>query len=505
MNTSHAIKSPWPFRLLFLVLAIFVAFAFQGSRGLYESTEGRYAECGREMLETGRYLEPTLNYQNHWTKPPMTYWAIAGGVRLLGNNEWGVRLYLAMAFVLTGITIYLLGATLWGETTGLLAGLIYISSPFPVMGANSVSTDTLLAFWELLALLFYFKARKSSADSGGTLWIILMWMTWGCAFLTKGPPALLPLIPLAIWHYRSHTKVRLWHFAGVAAFLFIVISWLTILEIRNPGVLSGPLLHEATKPALTEQDRNPQWYQPFQMYLPALTFGAGPWVIYLAFLFVRRRLFNPRQILSEIKRRDIPAFLLLWLLIPLVVFFLAHSRLTLYVLPLYAPIVLALARYLTLTIRPEILLKRTAIIAVATCVFLAAAKGGAARISTDRNMKQAYKFYLESAPGIPLSIVNQATYFGLQFYLNGPMPRLGLDEKRKGIKDMLNESLATAKETSRPMAYFIRKKDKKHIVRLLKKTSLPFEEHKNKFWYIYVVNPPTAKAAAAIPEGSAAK
>ena len=71
-------------RALLIAPAFLAAFAFQGSRGLYETSEGCYAECAREMIESGNYLEPTLGYRPHWTKPPMTYWAIAAGIRLAG-------------------------------------------------------------------------------------------------------------------------------------------------------------------------------------------------------------------------------------------------------------------------------------------------------------------------------------------------------------------------------------------------------------------------------------
>ena len=53
------------------------------------------------MGERGAYLEPTINYRPHWTKPPMTYWAILAGMEILGKNEWGVRLGNAVAFCLT--------------------------------------------------------------------------------------------------------------------------------------------------------------------------------------------------------------------------------------------------------------------------------------------------------------------------------------------------------------------------------------------------------------------
>ncbi|NLF56030.1 MAG: hypothetical protein GX580_00150, partial [Candidatus Hydrogenedens sp.] len=65
--------------LFLLLLAVVLGFAFQGSRGLYESTEGRYTECARQSMAAGSLLEPVLNGEHHWTKPPLTYIVIAAG------------------------------------------------------------------------------------------------------------------------------------------------------------------------------------------------------------------------------------------------------------------------------------------------------------------------------------------------------------------------------------------------------------------------------------------
>ena len=186
------------FWLAIVFLALFAAFSFQGSRGLYETTEGRYAECSREMMERGSYLEPTLDYQPHFTKPPLTYWAIAGGMRLLGPNEWGVRLYNAAAFFLTVLAIAWIGTTLWGKTTGIAAGLIYASSPFPVFGAYAVTTDTLLTLWGISAVLCCIKASRGQSSLKRKTWIVAMWVFFGLGFLTKGPPALILLLPILI-------------------------------------------------------------------------------------------------------------------------------------------------------------------------------------------------------------------------------------------------------------------------------------------------------------------
>ncbi|MFH0910724.1 MAG: hypothetical protein V1918_04375 [Planctomycetota bacterium] len=68
-------------------LAFVSAFACQGSRGLYETTEGRYAECARQTLHTDDWDEPVLNGENHWSKPPFTYFCIMGGMLLAGEKQ----------------------------------------------------------------------------------------------------------------------------------------------------------------------------------------------------------------------------------------------------------------------------------------------------------------------------------------------------------------------------------------------------------------------------------
>ena len=82
---------------------------FQGSRGLWEPDEGRYTNIALRMLQTGDFVVPAFNDDvPHFAKPPFTYWAIAGGISLLGWNEWGARLPNALAFAATIMVVYAL-------------------------------------------------------------------------------------------------------------------------------------------------------------------------------------------------------------------------------------------------------------------------------------------------------------------------------------------------------------------------------------------------------------
>ena len=200
--------------LLLAVVAAIVALSFQGTRGLWLSTESRYAECAREMLDSGRWLEPQLDGQPHWSKPPPTYWAISAGLALLGRNEWGARLYDAAALVAATLAVAALAGAMWDRKTAILAGLIYATSPFPVAAANSVSTDTLLTLWLLLAVLAYWKAVAAAAApqehhrGRSRLWIILMWACVGLGFATKGPPALLVPASIVVFHLIARRRGR---------------------------------------------------------------------------------------------------------------------------------------------------------------------------------------------------------------------------------------------------------------------------------------------------------
>ena len=99
-------RPPW----WLVALLVLLAFAFQGTRGIWEPDEGRYTAAGLNMLETGDWLVPTIDREHaHLTKPPVTYWAIATGIGLLGRNEWGARLPGALAFVGTGLLVFGLG------------------------------------------------------------------------------------------------------------------------------------------------------------------------------------------------------------------------------------------------------------------------------------------------------------------------------------------------------------------------------------------------------------
>ncbi len=334
---------PW---LGIALLAVVTTFAFLGSRGIYESTEGRYALCAAEMLRSGDWLEPTLLGKPHWTKPPPGYWAIDAGVALCGRNGWGARLANGVFVTATVLLVGWLGTRLRDRRTGILAGLIYATSLFPQMTATSINTDTLLCFWEVLAVLAYWQAFETDTASPRA-WGFAMWGAFGLGFFTKGPPALLPLAAILLFRAMqppARRRGRLFTLPGVLLFLGLGLWWYAVVMCRHPGLFGYFLGDEVLNRVASDKfGRNPEWYQPFRIYLPLLLFGGGLWSWYLFRPLRHGSWARPSTWRRVQQEGGATLFLALWILVPFVIFSLTRSRLATYVLPLFPPVAIALA------------------------------------------------------------------------------------------------------------------------------------------------------------------
>lgn len=428
--------------LALAALAAVIGLAFQGTRGLYESSETRYAECAREMMVGGDWLQPTLRGEPHWTKPPLTYWAIAGGMRLLGRNEWGARLYGAAAFVLATVGVALLGRALWDDRAGLTAGLIYATSPFVLGAANVVTTDMLLTLWEVLAVLAYWRARRAATPRGAGAWMVAMWVAFGLGFFTKGPPALLPLvaiIPFHVWmRRRGQPGPRLVSLAGLALFAALGFWWYAVVALGHPRLMDYFLEDEVLDRLTTNRfGRNPEWYKPFMLYLPPLAFGIGLWVAFWPGL-VRRWVADVRHaaLRAWLSGHPEALFLMLWLAGPLLVLSVVPSRLPLYVLSLMAVPALATARGLACRSGGPGLGRAVWAIALASAVLGIVGKGVLARLPSAHDSRPlAVAMLAQAVPGARFAVVDRPEKYGPDFYLDGRVTRLASRQPRGDVFD----------------------------------------------------------------------
>ena len=405
--------------LWLMLLAALLALAFQGSRGLWEPDEGRYTNVALQMAESGDYLVPHRHHGAlHVTKPPLTYWALAGSMNAFGRNEWAARLPLAAAYLLTVFLAYRLGR-LFTPTRPWLPALLYAISPVPFLAANSITTDTLLAFAETAAVLAYAQRRFGG---GRPAYLDLMWLLFGVAFMIKGPPGLLPLAAMAAFEWRSGglSGLRaLFRPAGLALFAAAGLSWFVFITQQRPELLDYFLRHEVVdRVASATHDRNSQWYGGFSVYLPTLAVGVLPW---LALLFAGRARRKPG--LDGQTR-----FLLYWILLPLTVFMLSRSRLPFYILPLFVPLALLAARAFADGAFGR---AQTGLLAFWLAALLCL-KGALAYwpYKDDARAFAAALRPLLPAPPSELAFVDAKAVYGLNFYLDTEIEKISLDDLR---------------------------------------------------------------------------
>ena len=419
-----------------LLLAALMAFAFQGSRGLWDPDEGRYSNVALQMLKTG---DPVTLYRHpasfHFTKPPLTYWAVAASVKAFGRNEWAVRLPMALAFVLSALMVFRLGR-IFVPGRPWLPALIFVLSPYPFLAAHTMNTDTVLAATETLAVLCFAQARFGG---GSARWVDGMWAAFGLAFLAKGPPGLLPLLAIVAFQLlQRDSGVKLLRPFGLLAFALLGFTWYALVIERHPGLLQYFLGHEVVaRIASDEMDRHPQWYGPLIVYLPVLGLGLLPWLP-LA-LWRRRRQLLPRWAPAPDSQR----FLWLWLALPLLVFCLARSRMPLYLLPLVVPISLLAARTLSdwhpgrgwiLALAGWALL----LIGLKGTLALTPSGDGELALGLRRNNAASVSAQLRPLlPGAPREIlfVEDKTRYGLNLYLDADIARVGFKPEAKRISD----------------------------------------------------------------------
>jgi 4-amino-4-deoxy-L-arabinose transferase len=373
--TTQPARRPRRGTLAVFLVALLVAFAFQGTRSLWDPDEGRYTDVAHNMVDSGDWLVPRLDPERpHFTKPPLTYWAIGASVVAVGDYAWSARLPNALAFVATALLVLGLARRL-GLPQPELAALAWTTSLGPVIAANVVTTDTLLALFETLAVYGFVRSgllQGVARPRRAALW--LMWLGFGLAFLTKGPPGLLPLLAIVAALARSGRGplLQLFDPLGLLLFLVVGLGWFVLLVRHSPDLLHYFLVEETVhRVATPEHRRNAGWLGWLAVYGPTLLIGALPWLaIALAGAWQRRRSGAGGVRVGRETRR----FLVLWFLLPLAVFVLAQSRLPLYVLPLFVPLVLWMSTQWAGWVTPG---RRNLLIAGATALAISVKLAGA--------------------------------------------------------------------------------------------------------------------------------
>jgi 4-amino-4-deoxy-L-arabinose transferase-like glycosyltransferase len=203
-------------------------------RPAFFDNEGRYAEVAREMIESGDYVTPHLDYAVFLNKPPLVAWLTSLVFHVTGPSEWG-RLVPLLAAVVTLFATCRLGALLYGETTGLAAGIALATMLGFVLEARTLRPDLPMTATVVAALLCWMHVRHGD----GRRWLLGLYAALGVGMLAKGfVPVVLAGLPIVIVTLREggwRGVLRLRPGLGLLVFAAIVLPWHVAAALANPG------------------------------------------------------------------------------------------------------------------------------------------------------------------------------------------------------------------------------------------------------------------------------
>ena len=358
-----------------------------GLMGLFEPTETRYAEIAREMRASGDYLVPRLNGIAHFHKPPLAYWFTALGMAVCGVNEWGARLPVALASLLTVAFTALAARRTFaplGVRPGLAVWVLGTTALFIGIG-RSLASDPFLA-----ATVAGFWALAPSAWAPALL---------GAGFVVKGPVVLMPtlVVVLAVAALSRDRAPLAWLGPARAWWWFAAIGvpWYLIVAARTPGLLHYLFADQLyARYATTEHQRGgPPWY-----FIAVLIAGALPWTP--ALIAGIARTWKDRAALEA-------RLLLTWLALPLIFFSFSGSKLPAYLLPLFPAVALLAARGLEPDLKPA----RWSIAALLVLVALAGWALGPSSLGRAVGIRPPQSFVLPLAAHAGLACLVLAAFF----------------------------------------------------------------------------------------------
>ena len=191
----------WRFLVLLAVIAV-VYLAGNGRTQLFDRDEPRYAQCSRQMLQSGDWVVPRLYDNIRAAKPPAIYWCQAAAMEIFGDNAFAARFPSAIATLLVAI---LVGICIWRTISprhALWTVFILASSLLMLWSGKTALTDAVLLICTTAGLLCIYTLWRRT---GGWLAVILLAISIACGGLVKGPFILGVLIatPIALAVLRA--------------------------------------------------------------------------------------------------------------------------------------------------------------------------------------------------------------------------------------------------------------------------------------------------------------
>lgn len=260
-------------RILVGLLALVVFTPFLGSVRLFDWDEVNFAECAREMIETGDYMHVRVDYEPFYEKPPLFIWAQVVSMKMFGINEFGARFPNAVIGAITLVIIFSIGQNRHNTRFGYLWALVYAGSLLPHFYFRSGIIDPMFNLFIFLGVISMMRSMR-----GNQIRNALVAGGWcAAAVMTKGPVGfgLVMLTTGVFWLTQIKSLSIPWRQVLVASGVTVVLSslWFLIDYIQNgPTFVAENLAYQVR--LLTSGEAGHE--QPFWYHFVVVLIGCFP-------------------------------------------------------------------------------------------------------------------------------------------------------------------------------------------------------------------------------------
>jgi len=271
--------------------------------------------------------DPTLPAQGNWTtshiwlhKPPVALWCMAASINVFGAIPLAVRIPSILLSMFGAGLVLWLGTEFRSRLVGIFSGLLFsINGHLIELASGRTSTDHVDAIFIVFVLAAISTGWKL-ASSHSWRWAMLCGVLSGIAFLTKSLPALLivPVVCMMLHVRGAFLREARWPLAiAFLTSLLVALPWTIYVQQRFPVELAAERagLWSHIGQGVEEHGR------PWHFYWAQLPMMHGELIV-LVLLWALVQWWRDRD--------KVLLVLLTWMLVPMVAFSFAETKMPAY-------------------------------------------------------------------------------------------------------------------------------------------------------------------------------
>lgn len=325
--------------LIFLfLLLIFITFYNLGNFKVNDWDESRHGVSAYEMLKNNNYILNTYNYKNdYWNlKPPISFWMIMLSYKILGPSVFSMRLYSALSIIILAIVVVNFIRKKYDKSTSIIWLFLFCCCApiyYNHMGRNG-DADAIALLFLTLSMIFMLKIKENIKN------LYLAGFFFSLVFLTKSWHALSIVavggLFLIITGIIKKIKIKEW-LCFILSFTIPIGTWAVLRYLKDGSKFFVNMIqYDLLKRTSTGIEGNGENFLYYFKYLIAHNLFQ---VLSITILVVGLITILKKIKLNFINKNDCIGYLL-WILVPLILFSLAKTKLDWYIIPIMIPILI---------------------------------------------------------------------------------------------------------------------------------------------------------------------